>query len=148
MRIFAALLILVLCAGCGKQPGKYGNFAKVESVDLIQDALGQMLASYPPARTHLTLLQDTPDMFGQSLVEAMRVNGYAVAEYAPPAKGKRNPAELDGLDFAYVLDAYSDTRELRITLYIGSESLSRLYAVQESHGEVTYAPIGYWARRQ
>jgi hypothetical protein len=151
MQIRVALFIslsLCLLVGC-QQPRLYGNFAEVDSVELVQDAVNALQSAYPPAKTSLVLLQPVEDAFGISLIESMRSNGYAVAEYAPSQKGDTpllNTAA--GLGFAYTLDALRDDDELRVTLHVGEESLSRLYLVKGAEGDASYVPAGFWARRE
>lgn len=151
--IFTFLVPLALAAssGCTKTADKYGNFANAESVELVQDAINALVVNYPPAKTRLGLVQEVGDPFGVSLVETMRSSGYAVAEYSGPFRGdKYLPAvpKPDGLPFAYLLDHPGKGDELRLSLHIGDESLSRMYLVQQSGGELRYVPHGLWTRRQ
>lgn len=149
--VIVAVMVLSLSIhpGCRERPKVYGNFANVESADLVHDALTAMLAAYPPAKTRLNLLHEAGDMFGFRLIESMRGNGYAVAEYAGPAKGGKKPAVVDspsGLGFGYILDRLKDSDELRVTLRVGDETLSRMYQVQGAAPQ--YVPVGSWVRRQ
>lgn len=146
---FIVLLALAVLSGCAKRPGEYGNFSEADSVELVQDALSALNANYPPAKTRVALVMEAGDAFGSTLVESMRAGGYAVAEYAPPARGdKYSPLvkKPDGLAFAYLLDGKGD--ELRVSLHIGSETLSRMYRVQRSGDALQYIPQGFWTRRQ
>jgi hypothetical protein len=149
----ALFFTLSLCAlaGCQQPQRPYGNFAGVESADLVRDALAALLPAYPPAKTRLNLIQPTEDMFGTRLVESLRGNGYAVAEYAAPGKSSTSPviAEVSpGLDFGYILDALREGGELRVTLSIGEETLSRLYAVNGEAENARYVPVGIWMRKR
>lgn len=147
---FALLLALAVFSGCGeKQPGGFGNFAGVESVELVQDAMSVLTTNYPPAKTRLVLVQDVGDAFGSSIVESLRANGYAVAEYEPPQRRDKYLALVkkpDGLAFAYLLDGKGD--ELRVLLHIGDTTLSRMYQVQGTGGEMRYIPQGFWTRKE
>lgn len=146
---FAALLALAVFSGCGKRPEGLGNFANVDSVELVQDAMSVLATNYPPAKTRIALVQAADDVFGSSLVESMRANGYAVAEYAGPAKGDKYLALVkkpDGLAFGYVLDGKGD--ELRVVLHIGDATLSRMYRVEGADDELRYIPQGFWTRKQ
>lgn len=88
MRTVVALLILMALGGCATQP-PYGNFIPfkeartVDQVTMANDALEQIEAMYPPAKTRFTTYQTTPDVFGQTLVQKLRVRGYEVHELAP-----------------------------------------------------------------
>ena len=147
--VFIALLALAVFCGCAKRSGEYGNFAEADSVELVQDALSAMTANYPPAKTRIALVMDVEDVFGSTLIESMRANGYAVAEYAPPTKGdKYSPLvkKPDGLAFAYLLDGKGD--ELRVSLHVGAETLSRMYRIQRSGDALQYIPQGFWTRKQ
>jgi hypothetical protein len=132
-------------AGCGKQPGVYGNFAEADSVELVRDAVNALSTNFPPAKTRLALVQETPDAFGVALVEALRAEGYAVAEYA---EGDTSLPALkpDGLAFAYVVDDMDD--EVRVALHVGDGTLSRMYRVQDGGGAFEYIPLGFWTFRQ
>ena len=145
-----ALVIGILISGCAK-PQTYGNFAKAESVELVQDTLTVLLLNYPPAKTRLNLMQAAEDSFGTGLVEAMRMNGYAVHEYVEPSvKDKYSPLtdKPDGLPFAYIIDRMGKTGEMRVTLHIGMETIGRFYLVQSVDGMETYLPNGVWVRKQ
>ncbi len=142
-------LSLCLLSGCQKPPQPYGNFAGVDSADLVQGAAHALHAAYPPAKTSLVLLQPVEDAFGLSLVESLRSAGYAVAEYAPPEKGGTPlVSTYAGLGFAYTLDTLREGGELRITLHVGDETLSRLYTIQGHAGDARHIPAGFWVRRE
>lgn len=147
--VFVALLALAVLAGCAKMQGKYGNFAEADSVELVQDAMSVLTANYLPAKTRLALVQETEDAFGSALVETLRANGYAVAEYVRPVKGDKYSSLVkkpDGLAFAYLLDVKGD--ELHVFLHVGAETLSRMYRVQQSGDSLQYIPQGFWTRKQ
>jgi hypothetical protein len=149
--VFAALLALAVVSGCSKQQGKFGNFAKAQSVELVEDAACILKTAYPPAKTRLNLLHlYGDDLFGAALVETLRRDGYAVAEYVQLVRGDKyaeSPAKPDGLDFAYVVDDRADEGGLRVMLFVGADTLSRLYAVGGKPEEPVYTPLGDWVRR-
>lgn len=155
--LFMLMLAVAVCVGCGggRPSGKYGNFAKAESVDLVKDAAGQLIALYPPAKTKMKLIQPIDDPFGYSLVEELRNNGYAIQEYSKPAAAKVKSVMDDvvfdnapGYDLGYVIDDfYPKDKELRVTIFIGQEALSRMYLVNEGSSGKTYTPLGVWSRR-
>jgi hypothetical protein len=138
-------LSLCLLAGCQKPPQPYGNFARVDSADLIQDTTSALYAAYPPAKTRLALLLSVEDPFGISLIDSLRGVGYAVTEYASPGKGPSVSTDA-GLGFGYTLDALHEDGGLRVTLHIGDEALSRLYMIQGKEEDARYIPAGYWVR--
>lgn len=156
MRIFVVVCIVVILLtlgpGCNKQPASaYGNFIAANSIELVQDAADALQRNFPPAKTRLALVQETGDPFGSALMETLRASGYAVAEYAaPPIRDKYFPLvkKPDGLAFGYVLDGTELSDELRVSLHIGSETLSRMYVAQRSGEGVNYIPQGFWTRKQ
>jgi Conjugal transfer protein TrbH. len=148
---FIALLALAIFSGCGNPPGKYGNFAQTQSVELVEDAVVVLKTHYPPATTRLNLIQYVNDAFGAALVETLRRDGYAIAEYVPPARrDKYSPSapKPAGFYFGYVVDHLPDEGGLRLSLLVGEESLSRLYLVTGTPEEPRHSPLGDWARRQ
>lgn len=152
--LVAPLIVLALVAGCGgKPPGKYGNFADAQSVELVQDAVGILKANYPPAKTRLNLLHlYGDDPFGAALLESLRREVYAVAEYVRASRpDKYHTADTpkpDGFDFAYIADHLTGDGGMRLTLYVGAETVSRLYSVGGRPEEPTYSPMGDWVRKQ
>ncbi|MBC2385350.1 conjugal transfer protein TrbH [Pseudomonas sp. WS 5096] len=137
MRIFVTILAVVMLAGCAGKP--YGTFVETsvgfQSIIAI-DAVNQMANLYPPASTRLSLALEPKDGFGQVLIQQMRLSGYAVYESAtvPLAGGKM---------FAYVLDNL-DSANYRVSISVGSETLSRTYAV----GNHNITPNGLWTRKE
>ncbi len=147
--VFIVALALTMLSGCGNKPGGYGNFADVNSVELVEDAMSALSVNYPPAKTRVVLVHEVEDTFGSALVEAMRAAGYAVADYDPPAQADKYLAAIkqpNGLAFGYLLDGKGD--ELRVSLHIGAETVSRLYQVQRSGDTAQYIPQGFWTRKQ
>ncbi len=147
----ALFLTLSLClfSGCQKPPQLYGNFAGVDSADLVKDAAGAVHAAYPPAKTRLVPLHPVEDAFGLCLVDSLRNAGYAVAEYAPPEKGGKPLVDAEtGLGFAYTIEALHDGGGLRLTLHVGDGALSRMYRIKRSGDTQSYIPRGFWTRRQ
>ncbi len=149
MRILAAMCVFLMCTGCSRQESGYGNLAGVDSVALVQDTLFVMFETYPPAQTRLSLVHKADDAFGKGLVEALRLHGYAVAEYVEQEKKGWNSAQSvkkpDGLPFAYLIAETGTEKEIRVTIHIGDESLSRLYEVAGDGEEVRYVSKGFWS---
>ncbi|MDD1962153.1 conjugal transfer protein TrbH [Pseudomonas sp. 39004] len=147
MRAWIAPFVCLWLAGCAHGP--YGNFA-----DRTTPAINQQLASatarqlavvHPPASTRLRVNQQTSDSYGTSLVTALRASGFSVQEFNPDAQPAPAPAGTAvPLAVNYVLDMPQDSELLRVTLLVGRESLSRVYAVQS--GRVS--PAGAWVRKE
>ncbi len=154
--VLLAVIVMAVVSGCGKQPGQYGNFANAQSGGLAGDSVAVLKTAYPPAKTRLNLLhQYSDDAFGVELVEALRREGYAIAEYVPPPRGDKystagtsETSHSGGFDFAYVVDHLADDGGMRLSLFVGDETLSRLYAIGGKPEEPTYAPLGDWVRKQ
>jgi hypothetical protein len=138
-------LLALLVAGCATHP-PYGHFAaSPAAVDEVMaaDAVKQLTALYPPAKTRLTLAQPTPDLFGRALVKGLRQQGYALRELAPQG-AKTAPHAESGLALAYVLDDTESLSLYRLTLHIGSQALSRGYRLENGTG----VPASAWTRRE
>lgn len=148
MRMIALVaLLLVGLAGCAtNQP--YGNFAQNSPASYDQkmadDAVAQLVAVYPPASTRFDLLQLTPDAFGASLVESLRAKGYALLEFKPAAEAATATPTAGSLPLRYVLDQAPSSNLYRVTLLVGSQSLTRAYVEQD--GSVFAA--GAWVRKE
>lgn len=148
---------LVGLAGCATNPTPYGNFAHdtpaVYDQKMVDDAVKQLIAVYPPARTRFQLQQVTPDVFGASLVAMLRTRGYAIQEFKPAAAAQGTPAtdaavtgksSRPTLALRYVLDLDSGSNLYRVTLEVGDQSLTRAYLTQ--NGSVY--PAGSWVRKE
>lgn len=161
-RGIAALLLcgaLFAIGGCATTApnGGYGNFAEASpelNDKLANDSLRQLAALYPPARTRFNLVQPTPDPYGAALVAGLRAKGYAVMESkdlpatqrsaAPkkPASGpETGPA---GLDLRYVVDRQGTSNLYRVTMVIGTQSLTRGYVAQNDGMHAA----GAWVRKE
>ena len=162
MRKIASLALLALalggCATTSQSP--YGNFvqsAALEPQKLASDAVQQLATLYVPARTRLELQQPTPDAFGQALVKTLRDKGYALLEFTPAdasamasasAPSQPSPAATSsvpgGLPLRYVFDQAGDSNLYRLTIMVGSQSITRAYLAQNG----VFAPAGSWVRKE
>lgn len=162
MRKIASLALLALalggCATTSQSP--YGNFVQSAALDqqkLAADAVQQLATLYVPARTRLELQQPTPDPFGQALVKTLRDKGYALLEFTPagapaqasasassPPSPAETPAVPRSLPLRYVLDQAGDSNLYRLTLMVGSQSITRAYLAQNG----VFAPAGSWVRKE
>jgi type IV secretion system protein TrbH len=157
--IMRKLAIVALLAGgitgCGSTTSyEYGNFvAPSAPVNLnetiVGDTVKQLIMLYPPASTRFDFGQPTTDAYGTKLVQSLRLNGYALSEFVPAAAANGTNHEgtvsaSSGLSLRYIVDAPDGLNLYRVTLMIGSQSLSRAYLVQNQ----TVSPAGAWARRE
>ena len=145
MRLLLAIVALVtVLSGCVYQQ-RVGNFSDLNSTviqaDLVSDATKQLMVLYPPAKTRFDIRQPTTDAFGAGLIERMREKGYAIDE---SNKSSNSDAPVKGVQLKYVLDRLDSVSLYRITLLVGSQSLSRAYVVADG----TVMPAGSWTRQE
>lgn len=159
MRKIATVALLAVLAGCAstKPYEPYGNFLKNAPLStnqkLAADSVKQFIAVYPPASTRLNLVHEAPDAYGRALISTLRARGYALQEVtneaaksaaeSKPAPATAYPAS-PGLALSYVIDNPTDTNLYRVTLTVGSQSLTRAYVAQNS----TVLPAGEWTRKE
>lgn len=160
MKRLALVALVALALGGCATTAPYGNFVQppvtVDQQQLAGDAARQLAALWPPAKTRFELQQPTPDEFGAVLVANLRAAGYAVLEYAPQKTSGAAPDQKAGepvavvtpttaaLPLRYLLDHDADTGLFRLTLLVGSQSITRPYLAQ-NHALV---PAGYWVRKE
>jgi hypothetical protein len=150
MGLAPLLFLLAGLAGCASiEP--YGNFLGANAPatlneKLAADTVKQLTVLYPPASTRFDLGQSTPDAYGSALVESLRIKGYAILEFEPDEAASADSAATagPGLSLRYVLDAPASTNLYRVTLMVGSQSLSRAYVAQND----SVAPAGAWVRKE
>ena len=156
------LLATLALAGCATT-APYGNFVAptvaVDQPPLAAEATKQLAALWPPARTRFALQQPTPDAFGTALVGQLRAAGYAVLEDGPatvpaaaraargeptdePAAG--GPLTPAALPLRYVLDHDAGSGLYRLTLWVGTQSITRPYLQQNR----TLIAARYWVRKE
>lgn len=136
MKRLCVLLLAVLLSSCASM--RYGNFTNASTakdVYLAKDSVSQLTRVYPPAQNTFCISQKICDGFGIHLIQAMRQKGYGVIENVHP-KQKAN--------FFYVVDEVEPGRLYRVSLYIGSQTLSRVYA--DTRGK--FAPISPWSHKE
>ena len=160
-RLTLVLWIGVMLAGC-VTAGPYGyaingNIPPSMAERLAQDTVAKMEAVYPPALTRLTLMHPATDPFGIALTETLRRKGYGVRETRgdtatiPSTRDEQqaqreHPAVShdEGLPFRYVVDGPFEQQLYRVTVFIGHQSLSRAYRMDEQ----AMAHAGAWVRKE
>jgi hypothetical protein len=157
--IAAALVCLAACGTTSTSTGSvYGNFiASVPATHekhMADDAARQLQLLYSPARTRLDLRQAPADGFGKQLVEQLRNQGYALQDVPPspaapsqsgtPAPAAGTPDAVEGVPFNYVLDAIASPKLYRVTLVLGSQTITRAYVPQSE----AVHPAGAWVRKE
>ena len=158
-RLSLVLWVGLLLAGCVSPPYGYlvtGTVPLQMPERLAQDTVTRMEALYPPAHTRLALSHPATDPYGLALIEALRRKGYGVMDYR--VNSRSYPATRDdmpvaaqptvsreaGLPFSYVVDGPFEPRLYRVTVFIGSQSLSRAYLMDEQ----AIAQAGAWVRKE
>ncbi|MQA21660.1 conjugal transfer protein TrbH [Rugamonas rivuli] len=162
MRNLLTLAIAIFLVGCAASSKKadtsFGNFMANASPTqerlLADDATRQLVLLYPPASTRLEFRQIMTDNFGKHLVELLRGQGYALQEVQPladtppitsAALSAASPSDAaTSTPFNYVLDAIASPRLYRVTLTLGTQTISRAYVSQNE----TIHPAGAWVRKE
>ncbi|WP_133140667.1 conjugal transfer protein TrbH [Legionella genomosp. 1] len=136
MKELSVLLLAVLLSSCASM--RYGNFTQLSQgrdAYLAADAATQLTRVYPPAQNTFCIGQRVTDGFGNTLVQGLRKKGYGVNENQCP-KQKAN--------FFYVLDELEPQNLYRVSLYVGIQTLSRLYA--KNHEKIL--PVSAWTHKE
>ncbi len=137
----------VFLAGCATTAPSTGNHitTAVDQQTLANEAVKQIVALWPPAKTQLDFKQPTPDPFGVALVAGLRERGYALMEYSQtPENAPQSAPATTALPLTYVLDESGTPAFFRVTLTVGGQSITRPYIDQD--GKVQ--PVGYWVRKE
>ncbi|MES3021685.1 MAG: conjugal transfer protein TrbH [Pseudomonadota bacterium] len=149
-KVMILAVVAMSLAGCasGPAPTVFGNFVKgtapADGRTMADDVAKKLTALYPPAQTRINLQQVTPDAFGTTLVVALRTKGYALAEFKKgPIAGAANQAGEIAL--AYVVDQPMEAGLYRVTVFINSQSLSRLYQAAK---DGAISPAGSWVWKE
>lgn len=159
-RLSPVFWVGLVLAGC-VSPAPYGYLVKGGALAqmperLAHDTVMRMESLYPPAHTRLALTHPATDPYGVGLIDALRRKGYAVMEYR--ANTRMNPSIRDdmpvivqpivshkeGLPLGYVVDGPFESRLYRVTVFIGAQSLSRAYRMDEQ----VIAQAGAWVRKE
>lgn len=133
----ALLLVLIALSLTACASMRYGNFSQVseKNIELIvKESMIRLTSLYPPAKTKLSIKQPR-DNFGLKLIKALRQSGYSINE-GGSVKGT--------ITFFYVIDAPIQNKLYRVTLYLGSKTLTRAYIIRKG----TLKPLGLWARQE
>ena len=158
-------LALVLWVGLGLagcvSPAPYGYLVN-EAVPppllerLAQETVTRMEDLYPPAHTRLTLTHPATDAYGLALIEALRQKGYGVRESRVTTRstlstradmqtsGEPVVNQDEGTPLSYVVDGPFEPNLYRLTVFIGNQSLSRVYCLDDQ----MLAQAGAWVRKE
>lgn len=133
LSVFLLALLLSSCANL-----RYGNFTHLSQgrdAYLATDATTQLTRVYPPAQNTFCIGQRVTDGFGINLLHDMRKKGYGVNE---------NQCRKQNANFFYVLDELEPQRLYRVSLFVGIQSLNRVYA--KDHERIF--PISAWTHKE
>jgi len=150
-RMLVLLLVAMLFDGCATT--QYGNFIQNPSFDANQimatDAAAQIVRLYPAASTQFTLGHPIKDAFGQTLIEKLRVAGFAVQEAAEPsieqslfAVPQPQEVQKSGIRLSYIVDQSDDL--YHTNLLIDDTRLSRAFIARAD----SVHPAGLWVKRE
>jgi hypothetical protein len=159
-RLALLLWVGLLLAGC-VSPAPYGYMVNGTVPSpllerLAEDTVTRMADLYPPAHTRLALTHPATDAYGAALIEVLRQKGYGVLEArvttrtTPSTRDDRpTPVEPvvnhdEGIPLRYVVDGPFESRLYRLTVFIGNQSLSRVYRLDEQ----MLAQAGAWVRKE
>ncbi|WP_367607885.1 conjugal transfer protein TrbH [Legionella sp. W05-934-2] len=136
MKKLMIMIIALMLSSCTTL--QYGNFTpNQQSKDsyLAKDAVSQINCLYPAARNTFCLRQRVRDAFGIALIEGLRKKGYGI---------KENVCTRNKANFFYVVDETKPNKVYRVSLYIGSQTLTRAYSVNGK----TPIPITPWSFKE
>lgn len=102
---------------------------------MANDAASQLTQVYPPAQNTFYISQKVSDGFGINLIHELRNKGYGVIESVQP----RQKANL-----FYVVDEVRKGSLYRVSLYVGSQTLSRVYVKTKEQ----IAPASLWSIKE
>ena len=159
-RLSLVLGIGLLLAGCvSPTPYGYLGTGTVPSQmpeQLAQDTVTRMEDLYPPAHTRLAVIHPATDAYGLALIEALRRKGYGVMESRAnmrtaistrddmPRPVQPAVSHKAGIPFRYVVDGPFEPGLYRVTVFIGNQSLSRVYRMDQQ----VIAQAGAWVRKE
>ncbi|KTD38608.1 conjugal transfer protein TrbH [Legionella nautarum] len=135
MKNLVLVLMLLSLSACTSM--RYGNVSQMSEKStefIVKESLIRLVSLYPPAKTKLAIVRPR-DNFGLKLIKALRQSGYSVSE-GSNAKG--------AINFFYVMDAPIQNKLYRVTLYLGSKTLTRAYSIKKG----TLRPLGLWTRQE
>lgn len=136
MRKLSVLLLVIVLSSCASM--QYGNFtvaSQSKDIYLAKDAASQLTHIYPPAQNIFYISQKVSNGFGTNLIHEMRNKGYGVIENVQP----RQNANL-----FYVVDEIRKGSLYRVSLYVGSQTLSRVYV--KTKEQIT--PASPWSHKE
>lgn len=153
------VVMMMFLTGCETtsqfRGGNYINQDIMINDALAADAHKIMLEVFPPARVKLALSdvkgQEQIDVFVHALIERLRKSGYAVSDTLSQSKpsnyGSYDEVRVEELPadvilFSYIVDRILDDTNIRVTLAIGDDILTRGYS--ELNGQIK--PLGVWTR--
>jgi hypothetical protein len=134
-KIMLTFLSMALCSCASMQYGNLTNTSVKNDEYLAQDSIKRISKLKVPARTTFKVYQKPDSVFGHKLVELLRQQGYGVQENLTSDK-KSN--------FHYVVDKLDEQDDVRVSLFMNDESISRAYHIKP--GRVI--PISAWSHKE
>lgn len=126
---------MALCSCASMQYGNLTDTNAQKDEYLAQDSIKRISKLKVPARTTLKVYQKSDSVFGHKLVELLRQHGYGVQENLKSDK-KSN--------FHYVVDKLDGDNDIRVSLFMDTESISRVYQIKD--GDIN--PVSAWSHKE
>jgi hypothetical protein len=136
MKKLGILLLVIVLSSCASM--QYGNFtvaSQGKDIYLAKDAASQLTQVYPPAQNTFYISQKVSDGFGINLIHEMRNKGYGVIE---------NVQSRQKANFFYVVDEIKPGYLYRVSLYVGSQTFSKVYVKTKEK----IAPASLWSHKE
>lgn len=147
MRYALIVVFALALTGCATAPNRYGTHTSIDvtnSSTMAKDAAMQLAHLFPPAINRFNIDQDiSKDPFGKTLLNELRSRGYAVSNITATANGHTVSVPYAGAPLEYLITGQG-TKMVYLTIYVGSQLLSRSYVI-DNH--MTYAG-GAWAHKE
>lgn len=132
-------IITLFSVGCANQP-TVPALPETAYTTIANDAVNQLAALYPPAKTHFVLKPSENALFNNAVKHELRNCGYALYESTEVV-----PEKTEAQQLTVVLDALTDLAFYgfyRLTLSINDAQLSRLYDANQ------LTQPNYWSYRK
>lgn len=133
--ILFACISIALCSCSSMHYGNLTNTSVKKDEYLARDALNRISKLKVPARTTLKVYQKSDNVFGHELLALLRQQGYGIQE---------NVRSDNKSNFHYVVDKLDSDDDVRVSLYIDSEQLSRAYHISGK----SISPIDAWSHKE
>lgn len=136
MKKVLLIWLTILLSNCAST--HYGNFTPMsqgQDAYLAAEAITQIHRIYPPAQNTFCISQKTVDGFGMHLIQGLRKSGYGLNE---------NECPKHSGNFFYVLDEVKPKKLYRLSIFVNTQMLSRIYAKNQEK----LVPVSPWSHKE